>query len=53
MRLSDAGLRQQQKKLIYPNHRSHSLVQRTSHPRSLELLKWTPPGWQYGISVPS
>jgi hypothetical protein len=30
-----------------------SLAYRSRTPRSLELLKWTPPGWQYGIGVPS
>jgi hypothetical protein len=33
MRLSDAGLRRRQTKLIYPNHRPHSVAHRRRDPR--------------------
>jgi len=38
IRLSDAGLRRRQTKLIYPNHRPHSLAHRRCDPRSLEPM---------------
>ena len=38
MRLSDAGVRRRQTKLIYPNHRSPSWLIEDTTPRSLEPI---------------
>jgi hypothetical protein len=38
MRLSDAGLRQRPTKLIYPDHRPHSLAYRRRGPRSFQPI---------------
>jgi hypothetical protein len=42
MRLSDAGLRQRQTKLLYPGHRPAPWLTKDSTPRSLEpfVRRW-------------
>ncbi len=43
-RLSDAGLRRRKTKAVYPGHRLPPWLTKDATPRSLQLLKWTPPG---------